>query len=101
MQKKRSKPRTETPVLSAAAPELPSEECEELWVRPNYNLRQQRQKPSEGNITPESGQRLLELADIALGLKKPAAAKKKSKALSAEAHHEKMQQKRKRPQGPA
>lgn len=101
MQKKRSKPRAEFQVVSAARPELPPEGADELWVRPNYTLRQQRQKPSEGNITPESGQRLLELADIALGLKKPSAAKKKSKALSAEAHHEKMQHKKKKPQGSA
>lgn len=87
-------------MVSAGGPELPPEAAEELWVRPNYNLRQQRQKTSDGNITPESGQRLLELADIALGLKKSAPAKRKSKALPAEAHHEKMQQKRKRPPGP-
>lgn len=101
MQKKRSKPLAKVHLVSAAGAELPPERAEELWVRPNYNLHQQRQEASEGNITPESGQRLLELADIALGLKKPSAAKRKSKALSAEAHHEKMQYRKKRPQGPA
>jgi hypothetical protein len=101
VQKKRSKPLAEVHVVSSAGPELPPEGTEELWVRPNYTLRQQRQKPSQGNITPESGQRLLELADIALGLKKPSAAKRKSKALSAEAHHQRMQHKKKKPQKPA
>lgn len=100
MQKKRSNPLAKVHVVSSVGPELPPEGGEELWVRPNYNLHQQRQKPNVGNITPESGQRLLELADIALGLKKPAA-KGKSKVLSAEAHHEKMQNKKKKPQGPA
>jgi hypothetical protein len=99
MPKKRPKLLADAFVLPAERSELPPSGAEELWVRPNYNLRQENQRPSEGNITPERGQRLLELADIALGLKKPASAKRKSKALSAEAHHQKvLQQKRKRPQ---
>ncbi|HKT52078.1 MAG TPA: hypothetical protein VJV96_17380 [Candidatus Angelobacter sp.] len=101
MQKKRPKPLVETPVLPAALPEVAEAVAEELWVRPNYNLRQERRRQSDGNVTPESGQRLLELADIALGLKKPAADRRR-KALSAEAHHQKMlEQKRKKPRGSA
>lgn len=101
MQKKRPKPLVEIPVSSAATPEEPAQDGEELWVRPNYTLRQEPRQPSDGNVTPESGQRLLELADIALGLKKPAA-ERRHKALSAEAHHQKMlQQKRKKPRGSA
>jgi hypothetical protein len=96
MQKKRPKPPAGESVLPAH--ELPNPE--ELWVRPNYNLRQESHRKNQGNITPESGQRLLELADVALGLKKPSPAKRKSKALSGEAHHQKIsQQKRKKPQG--
>ncbi|HJT54104.1 MAG TPA: hypothetical protein VJ848_09665 [Candidatus Angelobacter sp.] len=102
MQKKRSKPLAGTPMLPAGNAELPSAGPEELWVRPNYNLRQPGERSSGGNISPERGQRLLELADIALGVKKPAGGKKKTKILSAEAHHQKIvQQKRKRPPGTA
>ncbi|HEU5413986.1 MAG TPA: hypothetical protein VFW31_09525 [Candidatus Angelobacter sp.] len=101
MQKKRPKPLAEIPASSAATPEEPAQDGEELWVRPNYTLRQEPRQASDGNVTPESGQRLLELADIALGLKKPAA-ERRHKALSAEAHHQKMlQQKRKKPRGSA
>jgi len=68
-------------MLPAGNAELPSAGPEELWVRPNYNLRQPGERSSGGNISPERGQRLLELADIALGVKKPAAGKKKNKIL--------------------
>lgn len=89
-------------MLPAGNAELPSAGPEELWVRPNYNLRQESERSKGRNITPERGQRLLELADIALGVKKPAAGKNKNKILSAEAHHQKIvQQKRKRPPGTA
>lgn len=88
-------------MLPTALPEGEDADAQELWVRPNYSLRPERLQASEGNVTPESGQRLLELADIALGFKKPAA-QGRSKALPAEAQHEKMlQQKRKRPRGTA
>jgi hypothetical protein len=95
MQKKRPKPLADESVLPADRLPHP----EDLWVRPNYNLRQESQRTNEANITPESGQRLLELADVALGLKKPGPTKRKSKALSGEAHHQKISQKRKKPQG--
>jgi hypothetical protein len=101
MQKKRAKKLEEMSALPAAGQEGAQAVDEELWVRPNYNLRQERRQPNDRNVTPESGQRLLELADIALGLKKPAS-QRKSKALSAETHHQKiLQQKRKRPRGQA
>ena len=51
----------------------------ELWVSPRH-LRGQdgnRAWSTSGNISPNSGARFLELADIALGLKKPEVRKKK------------------------
>ncbi len=78
MQKKRRKP----PVGSGM--ELSSSMSDQLWVRPNSNLIQP--KDADGrNITPASGKKLLELADVALGLTKGNAARK-SKLLPAEAH---------------
>ena len=54
----------------------------ELWVAPRH-LRGQdgnRAWSTTGNISPNSGARFLELADIALGLKKSETRKKKSTA---------------------
>ena len=54
----------------------------ELWVAPRH-LRGQdgnRAWSTSGNISPNSGARFLELADIALGLKKSEVRKKKSTA---------------------
>jgi hypothetical protein len=57
----------------------------ELWVRPNSNLRQQARR-GDANITPTSGQRFLELADVALGMKKTAPPRKKPKSVPAATH---------------
>lgn len=59
---------------------------DELWINPRSNIRGpdgNRAWDDVGNITPASGARFLELADIALGLKKPAPKKKKAAATSA------------------
>lgn len=53
----------------------------DLWINPRSNLKGpdgNRAWDTKGNITPSSGTRFLELADIALGLKKNAPRKKKS-----------------------
>ena len=55
----------------------------DLWINPRSNPRGpdgNRAWNSEGNITSRSGARFLELADIALGLKKSAPKKKKAAA---------------------
>lgn len=47
----------------------------DLWISPTLNLRGRhgdRAWDRSGNLPPGAGMRLLELADIALGLKKPA-----------------------------
>lgn len=54
---------------------------EDLWINPRSNIRGpegDRAWENSGNISPSSGARFLELADIALGLKKPASSKKKA-----------------------
>jgi len=56
---------------------------DDLWVNPRSNIRGpvgNRAWDTGGNISPNSGARFLELADIALGLKKPAQYKKKAAA---------------------
>ena len=58
----------------------------DLWINPRSNLRGpegSRAWDNGGNITPSSGSRFLELADIALGIKKPTAKKKKAAAANA------------------
>lgn len=55
----------------------------DLWVNPRSNIRGpdgNRAWDNSGNISPNSGARFLELADVALGLKKPAPKKKKAAA---------------------
>jgi len=62
--------------LRAKAPDL----SKGLWINPRSNIRgvdERRVRDSGGNISPSAGARLLELADIALGLKKPVPRKKK------------------------
>jgi len=61
----------------------------DLWVNPKSNIRGpdgNRAWDNAGNISPNSGSRFLELADIALGLKKPIARKKKAAAAGAGRH---------------
>jgi hypothetical protein len=99
MQKKRRKPIEEKPSRPRVLQESPSVSSpQQLWVRPESNLRQGRRRTDgETNISPATGERLLALADIALGVKK-SAVKSKAKVLSVEAHHKKMgQQKKKTP----
>lgn len=48
----------------------------DLWISPRSNLKGPNE--NQGNITPSSGSRFLELADIALGLKKAAPRKKRA-----------------------
>ena len=58
----------------------------DLWVNPRSNVRGadgNRAWDNQGNISPTRGARFLELADIALGLKKPASPKKKGAAAGA------------------
>lgn len=69
MQKKRRKP----PLGSAM--ELSSGMSDQLWVRPNSNLIQPKETDGR-NITPASGKKLLELADVALGLNERERSKK-------------------------
>lgn len=99
MQKKnkRRKPMPERSTPFPGPQELPSisSSSEQLWVRPESNLRQGREAAGEKNISPTTGERLLALADVALGVKK-SAAKGKSKLLSVEAHHQKMSQQKKK-----
>jgi hypothetical protein len=52
-----------------------------LWINPHLNLRGaqgNRALDNRGSINPDNGARCLELADIALGLKKPAAREKRT-----------------------
>lgn len=52
----------------------------DLWINPRQNLRGVdggRAWDNGGSISPNSGARFLELADTALGLRKPSPAKRK------------------------
>lgn len=58
----------------------------DLWINPRSNLKGpdgNRAWDNKGNIAPGSGSRFLELADIALGLKKTVPKKKKAAAAGA------------------
>ena len=70
----------------------PSEDIsKDLWVNPRSNLRGpdgNRAWNNAGNINPANGARFLELADVALGLKKPTPGKKKAAAAAAGTHVE-------------
>lgn len=93
MQKKRRKPMDAKPSRPRVLQELPSVSApQQLWVRPESNLRQGRgTKDGEANISPATGERLLALADVALGLEKS-----KAKVLSVEAHHQKISHRKKK-----
>jgi len=57
--------------------------AKDLWINPRSNLKGpegNRAWDNQGNISPSSGTRFLELADIALGIKKPTPKKKKAAA---------------------
>jgi hypothetical protein len=51
----------------------------DMWVRPSSNFRRQQTRAIRENISPTSGQRFLELADVALGTRKSSQQKKKAK----------------------
>lgn len=58
----------------------------DLWINPKSNIKGpdgNRAWDNSGNIAPSSGSRFLELADIALGVKKTTPKKKKAAAASA------------------
>jgi len=62
---------------------LKSALAKELWINPRSNIKGpegNRAWDNEGNISPASGARFLELADIALGLRKPLPKKRKAAA---------------------
>lgn len=61
----------------------------DLWINPKSNIKGpdgNRAWDNNGNISPNSGSRFLELADIALGTRKPEPKKKKAAAASAGTH---------------
>jgi hypothetical protein len=69
--------------------DLSDDLSKDLWINPRSNLRGpegSRAWNNQGNISPTSGARFLELADVALGLKKPAPKKKKAAAASGGTH---------------
>jgi hypothetical protein len=64
----------------------PLDLSKDLWINPRLNMRGadgNRAWDNSGNIDPTSGARFLELADVALGLKKPTPKTKKSAAAGA------------------
>ena len=68
------KKRTSTKILDPA---------KDMWINPRSNIRgpeEDRAWDNRGNLTSSGGARFLELADIALGLKKPTLKKKKAGA---------------------
>lgn len=72
----------------AEAAELSPTLSSELWVRPNHNFRHESPRDGESNVMA-SGQRFLELADVALGLKKPVQTKRKAKSALPATPHQK------------
>jgi hypothetical protein len=57
--------------------------AKDLWINPRSNIRgpdRNRAWQNSGNISPSSGARFLELADIALGLKKRASSEERASA---------------------
>ena len=61
----------------------------DMWINPRSSMRGpdgNRAWDNRGNINPTSGARFLELADVALGLKKPVSKKKKAAAAAAGSH---------------
>jgi len=57
----------------------------QLWVNPRSNLKSEN-RWGERNLSPGTGERFLELADIALGLRKPHHPKKAVPSVTGAAH---------------
>lgn len=86
MQKKRAKTKTDGVSGVPQAGQMPVPSSTDLWVRPNMSLRHERQADGElSSLTSGRAQKFLELANIALGLKKPAPAVKKARSVLASA----------------
>lgn len=84
MQKK--PPKTKPDGLPVSKEFGPLSDSRELWVRPNMSLRHQTDGTGELDpLTSGSAQKFLELANIALGLGKPATARKKTRSVLATA----------------
>lgn len=65
--------------------------AKDLWINPQSNLRGpdgDRAWDNQGNISSHSGARFLELADTALGLKRPTAKKKRADAVASHSKSE-------------
>jgi hypothetical protein len=67
-----------------AKPVLPQDTSKDLWIAPRLVRKADNSDRTWGSrdTGPRSGERFLELADIALGLKKPEARKKRSASVS-------------------
>jgi hypothetical protein len=62
---------------------------DEVWINPNSNLKGTRgNRAFDGRLGLPSSSRLLELADVALGLKKPEPKKKKKTATANGSAHD-------------
>lgn len=62
---------------------MSKDQIRDLWINPRRNMRGidgNRAWDTQGNISANAGARFLELADIALGIKKPEPKKKKEPA---------------------
>lgn len=86
MQKKHPKVNVEGIARPSEAGQTPSSRQNQLWVRPNMNLHHENREAGElAAANSGNAQKFLELANIALGLQKPANARKKAKAVLARA----------------
>ncbi|HKE30979.1 MAG TPA: hypothetical protein VKD65_04580 [Candidatus Angelobacter sp.] len=71
----------------------PTDLSKQMWINPHSNLKGpegDRAWNNQGNISPGSGARFLELADVALGLKHPPAALTKKKPHTVVIHTKKL-----------
>ena len=83
MQRKRTKAKADGSAVPSGTAEPSSGLSRQLWVRPNMNLRPERQATGEGNpLTSANAQKFLKLADAALGLEESATLKKDARSVS-------------------
>lgn len=86
MQKKHPKMNAEGIAVPSEARQTPPSRPNQLWVRPNMNLHHENRELGELTAANSGNtQKFLELANIALGLQKPANAGKKAKSVLARA----------------